>query len=178
MLRRRANLAAVLSLALCVGTAALWIRSYWYEDQLKHAGADGVVDWLILSDHGVLLFDRFDSPVDYQDGYLEREATRFDEPVKFALRWGTGGFGDPWPQPDRGFKWMGFVYAPTYKVVAAPHWFVAAATSLLPVICATTMRRARRRAAAGLCPSCGYDVRATPERCPECGATQAPRSLK
>jgi len=85
MLRRRANLAAVLSLALCVGTAALWIRSYWYEDQLKHAGADGVVDWLILSDHGVLLFDRFDSPVDYQDGYLEREATRFDEPVKFAF---------------------------------------------------------------------------------------------
>lgn len=53
-----------------------------------------------------------------------------------------------------------------------PLWFLLPTVLAPALICAWRFRRGwrRRRARAGLCAKCGYDLRATPLRCPECGS--------
>jgi hypothetical protein len=60
------------------------------------------------------------------------------------------------------------------RTLTLPYWAPLVAGAALPLIVlrrASRQRRRRRAARRGLCPKCGYDLRATPDRCPECGAT-------
>lgn len=57
--------------------------------------------------------------------------------------------------------------------VVVPAWSAALATGLLPAVWITHRIRERRRRRIGCCRACGYDLRATPDRCPECGAVPA-----
>jgi hypothetical protein len=50
-----------------------------------------------------------------------------------------------------------------------PLWFCALLFSVLPARWMFLTFRRHKRKAAGLCLQCGYDLRATPNRCPECG---------
>jgi hypothetical protein len=79
------------------------------------------------------------------------------------------GFGIDWSVHD------GLMGEPqTVHAVRVPTWFLTLALALLPLLRARKWYRARRRLP-GCCQHCGYDLRATLERCPECGAV--PRVL-
>ena len=55
-----------------------------------------------------------------------------------------------------------------------PDWFLLLLFSLLALrLIRHRTTHAARCSAMGMCAKCGYDLRATPDRCPECGTVQA-----
>jgi hypothetical protein len=56
-----------------------------------------------------------------------------------------------------------------------PMWFAVLITAAAPLAtsCALWRARRRRRRQRDVCINCGYDLRASPERCPECGQATA-----
>ena len=64
--------------------------------------------------------------------------------------------------------------APNIVVVILPYWALCCLAWLAALVIRWRGAVARRRSIVGLCPTCGYDLRASHGRCPECGAYPAP----
>src|SRR3954451_5018737 len=62
--------------------------------------------------------------------------------------------------------------------VHTPYWVPACLLVITPAGLLIRRIRLRRRSRLGLCVKCGYDLRASPDRCPECGARSPPHAMQ
>lgn len=190
MRRKFVSLIAAVSLLLCLTTAALWVRSHFASEHLAHAVMSGPA-WVGRSSGGVVYLDHR-SRWAYAGGWSFGRS---------RIAPGPGSLAHEYQPPLRGFRFMGFgVFGGTnfswpahehpgvavpvnrtdprwwrdrYFAVSFPHWFAVLVFGILPVRWYRQLRREQLKANRGRCAVCGYDLRATPNRCPECGTIPA-----
>jgi hypothetical protein len=181
-LRVKRKVLFALGAMLTVAVLFVWVQSYWRCDLfLMHTstGYDGIAAvrgtaWVIpargVEDMG-LQYEEAAGPPGAITG-VPPDYTNSHRLVGKLWHYSMNGLQteviDRWMRMERARRFAGFQYgagAASKMPVGLPMWFV----TVLPLgICATQVRR-RRVLEHGTCEGCGYDLRASEGRCPECG---------
>jgi hypothetical protein len=160
MPRRQLTPLSAGSAAFGMGMGLLWVRSYWFTSAiiLAAGGAYGDRGFVMWSQEGWLhIYWKPSGPLD--------------------VKWAEDDQFNPEPWPNlaatswrvhfrREDDWRGV----PYFTLDFAHWHAIILAGVLPAAQLLRWRRGRLRGHTGLCPACGYDLRASPSRCPECGA--------
>ncbi len=140
------NLLGAVSFVLAVIVSVIWVRSYNYGpsqtgESLSFRRTDPRL-W-VVSHQGQLTFCR-------QNG------------KDWGMEFGRVDFAK--------FKYGG-LQGPNGSLInaAVPHWFAVGMLLVYPARRILVTQRRRARLGTGKCVNCGYDLRASTDRCPECG---------
>jgi hypothetical protein len=182
---------SALSLLLFVVVVALWVRSYWVGDLFQHVGDEGSGQSArgVFTASGSLGWWRDKTECQSSDPEGDWARMMKQGGIEIEDGWQWLRLAPPYvPGEDHmlqdqwdilGFRWAkadlhypanpSFTWGVSFGRFVAPFWCVALVAGVLPL---TAMWRwwTKRPNRAGLCLQCGYDLRATPGRCPECGA--------
>ena len=192
MKRRLFTILSALSLVLCVAACAAWVRSSVVPDRLGwiKIGPEGDGD---VERHG--LFFGHQRGARPSGGRQDRHSQHGWTAYPLTFFHGSQNIVFTYPYMDGGLaanrlgfrffdkKSTNLFYGPSsaYDVerdvgVIFPYWFMGAIFGILPVM--WMVRTIRQPHRVGVCRKCGYDLRATPDRCPECGTeTKTPGAM-
>jgi hypothetical protein len=154
--------AAAVSLVLCATTAAWWVRSHWVFETIGRVGESKAV--VVNSGGGTLLLT-----VSRADPENEEPGPR---PYYVWHRSPVGRSASGIMDGGKLVRFGADVRMTGFGYVVVPHWLLVLAS--LPgawwlLVRVSRSIRAKVRRSYGHCATCGYDLRATPDRCPECG---------
>ena len=171
------------SVALFLATAALWVRSYFRFDS---AGTNPHVRkadafWFTTSKGTIFVHYQVGGMFPAQKRFYhfsyQRTFSQLDvfgdyrsDAFPYFVKKTLGNFGyfhvaDRWEQ----------IYG-----LVMPLWALCVIFAIGPLAAGARyfkVARGKKWAARGQCAACGYDIRATPARCPECGSVQEPKEI-
>ncbi len=169
---------AALSLVLCLATVALWIRSYYVSDNIWHSSHALHIHFtsskghLELSFPNVVAAQQMPPPVFLARNQIEPRDIVYQTSWPCDVNWHFASFFFQRFQITVDSDYLGPRSVIRCCDIAVPAWFVTGAFLLFPGLgMARRLRTAAKKP--GCCANCGYDLRATPERCPECGVIPA-----
>jgi len=177
--RRLFTLTAAGSMLLTIAAVILWLRSDHLTDSVTSRHAQGQTSLHTRRGHLVLNLFR----ANWSNQPAESFGVRYDRDlpappqqdlmVRLMLCSNPGTIETYWERG--GFAWWYYRRRDgVLNILAvAPFWSLTTASAAPPLawIALRLRSRVRRedRHLARQCPACGYDIRATPDRCPECG---------
>jgi hypothetical protein len=168
------TLCSAASFAICIALLLLWARAGFGDEIRVRVVGNSLV--LFGADAGdARIADRY-----FFDPEISKDQGQFLGPSALVreLRAGQDIYGRR-VQATRavGIECYEGSYQPPswHRAVLVPLAYPLALTALLPSWWGYRRLIQRRRARTGACAACGYDLRASPERCPECGATNRAR---
>lgn len=180
MRRRLLNIAAALSVALCVAAAAMWALGLRRDPGIRGAYVSGTHFYAQVATNRLILSCNIAAGRDWRTfraatfrklpdgvGLVRRGGPRSNMSALPLLPPGDPAFSGVSLDDER--IWLQPTPAVHVHVltVAADHWVILLATAALAFAFRKAATASRKP---GVCLECGYDLRATPDRCPECGA--------
>jgi len=175
MRRRLFALASALSLLLCLTTVVLGVRGHFVSDFLWWNGRRLTAGAFNSRGHVQVTTRHFVSAAPNQP---PRRWEWFAEHPPRDLEAEADRNGWTFSVRLPGIAcWSGTDTTLVTHDVLLPIWPVFLLTAIMPALWTVSRlsrRRRARRLAAGGCLGCGYDLRASTDRCPECG-TPVPR---